>query len=209
MYRRVYLFLKRFVDVLFSLIIMIMFFPLFLMIAFSIKLFSPEGSVIFTHTRLGKDKKPFQIYKFRTMHQNAQSLLDEWLATRPEIKASYEKDFKLKDDPRIIPIVGNFLRKSSLDELPQFINVLIGNMSVVGPRPIVEEEVEKYGIHADKLFSVKPGITGLWQVSGRNDLTYDERVSLDMEYISNQNFWNDLRIIFQTIWVVLTKKGAY
>jgi len=196
--------LKRIFDIIFSSIALILLFPVFLIIAILIKIKSPEGPVFFAHNRLGKDGKIFKVYKFRTMVPDAEQKLKDLFKKHPELEEEYKKDFKLKDDPRIIPVIGNFLRETSLDELPQFFNSLIGNMSVVGPRPIVEDEVKKYGKYANKLFSVKPGVTGLWQVSGRNDIEYDERVALDMEYIDKRSLWLDIKIVFQTV-----KKGAY
>ena len=200
---------KRIFDFSFALLVLLLLSPVFAFIAFMIKFNSPEGHVFFGHRRIGKDGKFFRVYKFRTMVPHAEEILKQWLDNNPDLKAEYEKDFKLKNDPRIIKGIGNFLRKTSLDELPQFFNALIGNMSIVGPRPIVENEVEKYGQFAIKLYSVKPGVTGLWQVSGRNDIGYDERVKLDMDYIDNQSFMLDLKIILKTIKVMLFRDGAY
>jgi lipopolysaccharide/colanic/teichoic acid biosynthesis glycosyltransferase len=200
---------KRAFDVIFSFFALLFLTPVFLIIAILIKIVSPKGPVFFGHQRIGKDGKFFRIYKFRTMVPNAEEILQEWLTNHPEIKKEYEKDFKLKDDPRIIPGIGTFLRESSLDELPQFFNSFIGNMSVIGPRPIIEDEVQKYGKYVVKLYSVKPGVSGLWQVSGRNDLSYDIRVKLDMKYINNQSLWLDIKIIFKTISVMIFKKGSY
>lgn len=203
------LFGKRVFDIVFSLFAIIMLTPIYIIIALLIRIKSPGAPVIFAHKRIGKDGKFFRVYKFRTMVANAEQILEDWLENHPEIKAEYEKDFKLKDDPRIIPGIGNFMRNTSIDELPQFFNSLLGDMSVVGPRPIVEKEVSKYGKYAIKLYSVKPGVTGLWQVSGRNDIDYNERVAIDMEYIDNQTFWGDIKIIIQTVLVMVFKKGAY
>ncbi len=201
--------LRRSFDMLFSLFALLLLSPILLLIAIAIKIISPGGPIFFGHKRIGKDGKFFHVYKFRTMVPNAEKILREWLEKNPEIKEEYEKDFKLKNDPRILPILGNFLRKSSLDELPQFFNSLIGEMSVVGPRPIVENELKKYHRFAPKLLSVKPGVTGLWQVSGRNDIDYDERIALDMEYIDTRSFWLDIKLILQTVLVMLFNKGAY
>lgn len=200
---------KRVFDIVFSLFAIILLSPVYLIVAILIKIKSPGAPVIFAHKRIGKDGKFFRVYKFRTMVANAEKILEDWFENHPEIKAEYEKDFKLKDDPRIIPGIGEKMRKYSIDELPQFFNSLFGDMSIVGPRPIVEKEVGKYGKYAIKLYSVKPGVTGLWQVSGRNDIDYDERVALDMEYIDNQTFFGDVKIIIQTILVMVFKKGAY
>lgn len=202
-------FAKRLFDIVFSLFAIVLLTPIYIIIALLIKIKSPGAPVIFAHKRIGKNGKFFRVYKFRTMVANAEKILEDWLENHPEIRAEYEKDFKLKDDPRIIHGIGNFMRKASIDELPQFFNSLLGDMSVVGPRPIVEKEVSKYGKYAIKLYSVKPGVTGLWQVSGRNDINYDERVAMDMEYIDNQTFWGDIKIIIQTVLVMVFKKGAY
>jgi len=143
------------------------------------------------------------------MKQNAESVLNELLNNNLKIRQEFEENFKLKHDPRILQGIGYILRKTSFDELPQFLNVLKGDMSVVGPRPIVYDEVYKYREKYDNLIRVKPGITGLWQVSGRNDLTYKDRVSLDMEYIDHQSLWLDLKIILKTIKVMITRIGVY
>ena len=199
---------KRIFDIIFSLFALIFLSPLFLIIAILIKIKSPEGSIFFGHERVGKNKKLFKVYKFRTMIFNAEKALELLLEENPKVKAEFEQDFKLKNDPRIIPGIGSFLRKSSLDELPQFFNSLIGNLSIVGPRPIVEKEIEKYGKYANKLHTIKPGITGLWQVSSsRNDIQYDQRVKLDMEYINNQSLWLDTKIILKTIKVMVFREG--
>lgn len=200
---------KRIFDVLFSIFALILLSPVFLIVAVLIKIKSPNGPIFFGHQRIGKDGKFFRVYKFRTMVPDAEARLKKLLEEDEEARKEFEKDFKLKDDPRIIPSIGNFMRKASIDELPQFFNVFLGNMSVVGPRPIVEDEVKKYGKYAIKLYSVKPGVTGLWQVSGRNDIRYDDRVSLDMEYIDNKSLIKDIKIIFQTVMVMVLKKGAY
>ena len=182
--------------------------PLLAYIAYRIKKEDP-GPVIFKHIRIGKDGKPFPCYKFRSMVVNSAEMLEKYLAENPEAKAEWERDFKLKNDPRITPI-GKFLRRTSLDELPQIFNVLKGEMSLVGPRPVVQEELDKYYGDAVKEYcSIRPGITGLWQVSGRSDLDYTERVLLDQWYVKNRNLRLDIKILWQTIGVVLMKKGAY
>ena len=200
---------KRLFDIAFSSAALLCLSPVFLIVSLLIKVKSPNGPIFFGHQRIGKDGKFFRVYKFRTMVPDAEKRLKELLDKDEETRKEFEQDFKLKNDPRIISGVGHFLRKSSLDELPQFFNSLIGNMSVVGPRPIVEDEIEKYGKYAKKLLSVKPGVTGLWQVSGRNDIDYNERVSLDMEYIDKQSFWLDVKIIIKTVQVMIFRKGAY
>lgn len=181
--------------------------PLFLLIAALIKLDS-RGPAFFGHKRLGKGGRYFTCYKFRTMRPDAEEILKELLRRDPEARAQWEKDFKLKSDPRVTRI-GAFLRKTSLDEIPQLWNVLKGDMSLVGPRPIVADEVERYGDKARYLFKVPPGITGLWQVSGRNDIDYEERVLLDEYYAKNWSLWLDIEVIIRTFGAVLKKQGAY
>lgn len=182
--------------------------PLLAYIAYRIKKEDP-GPIFFSHTRIGKDGKPFPCYKFRSMVVNSKEMLEKHLAENPEARAEWEREFKLKNDPRITPI-GQVLRKSSLDELPQIFNVLKGEMSLVGPRPVVQEELDKYYGDAVKEYcSVKPGITGLWQVSGRSDVDYPERVAMDVEYVRTRNLWKDIVILYKTFDVVLNKKGAY
>ena len=198
---------KQIFDKVFAVFFIILTLPLFLLIAALVKLTS-RGPVFYKQERLGYRGKPFRILKFRTMVVDAERVLEDYLRRNPQLREEYEKYFKLKKDPRITPL-GRILRKTSLDELPQLFNILLGNMSVVGPRPIIQEEVVKYGENAEKLFSVKPGLTGLWQVSGRADLTYDERVKLDMEYIERQNFFLDLFIILKTVPVIFKGHGAY
>ena len=182
--------------------------PLLVYIAYRIKKEDP-GPVFFAHTRIGKDGKPFPCYNFRSMVVNSQEMLQKYLAENPAAREEWERDFKLKDDPRVTPI-GKFLRSTSLDELPQIFNVLRGEMSLVGPRPVIQEELDKYYGETAKLYcTVKPGITGLWQVSGRSDIGYDERVALDATYIKYRSMWGDIVILWKTIGVVLMKKGAY
>ena len=182
--------------------------PLLVYIAYRIKKEDP-GPVFFAHTRIGKDGKPFPCYKFRSMVVNSQEMLQKYLVKNPAAREEWERDFKLKDDPRVTPI-GKFLRSTSLDELPQIFNVLRGEMSLVGPRPVIQEELDKYYGETAKLYcTVKPGITGLWQVSGRSDIRYDERVALDATYIKYRSMWGDIVILWKTIGVVLMKKGAY
>lgn len=200
---------KRIFDIVFSLSVLLLASPAFILIGLMIKIFSPGGKVFFFQNRLGLNGRIFKCYKFRTMIPDFENVLQKLLKEKPELRKEFEKDFKLKNDPRIIPVIGIFLRKTSLDELPQFLNVLIGNMSVVGPRPIVSAEKEKYGKAISKFLSKKPGITGLWQVSGRNNISYEKRVCLDIEYIDKNNFFMDLQIIFKTIVVMLVKDGAY
>ena len=199
---------KRIFDIGFSIFAIAITLPITIPIAIIIKL-TDGGSIIYGHERVGKGGKKFKVLKFRSMYMDADKKLKEILENDPKAKEEWEKTFKLKNDPRITPI-GKFLRKTSLDELPQFINVLKGEMSVVGPRPVVEEELIKYYKDKAELYkSVKPGVTGYWQVEGRSDTDYDERIKMDEYYIKNQSFWLDLKIILKTIKVMITGKGAY
>ncbi|HEX6305223.1 MAG TPA: sugar transferase [Anaerolineales bacterium] len=196
-------FLKMLLDYCLAVPGLIIITPLLILIGLAVKIDSP-GPVIFRRRVMGVNGKEFEAYKFRTMHSNG----DEILADHPELQAELAENHKLKIDPRITP-VGTFLRKSSLDELPQLINVLKRQMSLVGPRIITPEEVEKYDQWDINLLTVPPGITGLWQVSGRSDVSYGERVQLDMYYIRNWSIWLDLQILFQTIPAVIRGRGAY
>ena len=177
--------------------------PLFLVLALLIRLDSP-GPVFFRRRVLGRGGKPFDALKFRTMVANA----DDVLARQPSLRKAFEKEFKLKEDPRVTR-AGAFLRKTSLDELPQLINVLLGQMSLVGPRMVAVDEGTKYGKWRMNLLTVKPGITGPWQVKGRNNLSYEERIKLSMYYIRNYTIWLDLQILLQTVPAVLNRRGAY
>jgi lipopolysaccharide/colanic/teichoic acid biosynthesis glycosyltransferase len=200
---------KRLFDVLFSLSVLVFFSPVYLILAALIALSSP-GPIFYIQERVGKDHKHFGCIKFRTMVENADEVLEDLIATSPQMRSEFEDNFKLRQDPRITWI-GRFLRVTSLDEFPQFWNVLMGDMSVVGPRPLVPEELPKYGKYIDKVLTIRPGITGLWQVSGRNDIPYPRRVQIDVYYVNSCNFWMDLFLIVKTIGVVLFTKnnGAY
>ncbi len=166
------------------------------------------GHVIFTHQRVGKDGKLFPCYKFQTMLPNAQELLKEYLEKNPEAQKEWEESFKLTHDPRVTRL-GAFLRRTSLDELPQLWNVLRGDMSLVGPRPIVTEEIPRYKENIREYYMVLPGITGMWQVSGRSDTTYEERVAMDTWYVRNWSVWIDLMYLFKTVKAVFAQRGAY
>jgi undecaprenyl-phosphate galactose phosphotransferase len=166
-----------------------------------------RGPAIFKQQRLGKDGKLFLCYKFRTMYEDADERIRTILATDQEAREEWQMHWKLKNDPRITK-VGNFLRKTSLDELPQIWNVLKGEMSLVGPRPYLPREWELLKEHSEIIHSVHPGITGLWQVSGRSDSSYEKRISLDSWYVRNWNLWLDIVILIRTVHVVLTKEGA-
>lgn len=200
---------KRLFDIVFSLSVLILFAPVYLVLALLIALSSP-GSVFYVQERVGKNRKPFGCIKFRTMVNNADEVLAQMMETSPHLRQEFQDNFKLKQDPRVTWI-GQFLRMTSLDEFPQFWNVLKGDMSVVGPRPLVAEELHKYGRHMDRILTIKPGITGLWQVSGRNDIPYPRRVQIDLHYVNFKNCWSDLWIVIKTIGVVIFPKnnGAY
>ncbi len=201
--------LKRIGDIIFSLLILAIGSPIFILIGILVKLSSP-GSVFYIQKRVGRNYKEFGCIKFRTMYKNADESLPNLLEKYPLMRKEFEKDFKLRQDPRITKL-GRFLRRSSLDELPQFFNVLKGEMSVVGPRPIVSNEINKYSLFMEEVISVRPGLTGLWQVSGRNNLSYKKRVELDLIYARNRNFILDLEIIILTLGVLLfpMDRGAF
>ena len=176
-------------------------------LALAVKLTS-AGPVFYGQRRLGRGGREFRAWKFRSMVKDAEAQLVAYLAAHPELRAEWERDHKLKDDPRVTWI-GRLLRRTSLDELPQLWNILRGEMSLVGPRPIVQDEVAKYGTHFELYTKVRPGLSGLWQVSGRNDTTYGERVALDCYYVRNWSVWLDLVVLARTVRVVLLGKGAY
>ena len=198
---------KRIFDITATVIGGILILPVIAIVAILIYLDSP-GPIVFGHKRVGQGGKEFPCYKFRSMVPNAQEALEIYLKENPEAREEWERDFKLKDDPRVTKI-GKFLRKTSLDELPQLWNVLIGDMSLVGPRPIVRAEVEKYGEYINDFYLVPPGITGVWQVSGRSDTTYEERVLMDSWYVHNWSVWIDIVYLVKTVLAVLKGKGAY
>ena len=198
---------KRILDVLLTVIIGLVTLPILGMIALAIHSDS-EGPILFGHLRIGRRGVPFRAWKFRTMVVDAQRALTQYLDQNPAAREEWERDHKLRHDPRITR-VGRVLRKLSLDELPQLWNVLRGEMSLVGPRPIVQAEVPKYGSGIDMYTAVFGGLTGLWQVSGRNDVSYDERVRLDCFYVQNWSVWLDLCILFRTIGALLQRRGSY
>ena len=194
---------KRAIDLLLPLIALPIVVPLGLLISITIKLDS-EGPMLFKQTRVGKGGKPFTLYKFRSMFKDA----DEMVSGLDQLNEAAGPTFKIRKDPRITK-VGSLLRKSSLDELPQIINVLKGEMSLVGPRPPLPREVEKYNSHQLGRLAVKPGLTCLWQIRGRSNIPFDEWVELDLEYIRNQSLWLDFKILFRTIPAVLRGTGAW
>jgi lipopolysaccharide/colanic/teichoic acid biosynthesis glycosyltransferase len=200
---------KRLFDIVFSLSVLVLCAPIYLVLAGSIACTS-SGSIFYIQERVGKNYRHFGCIKFRTMVPNADRLLTEMMAQSEDLRQEFAENFKLKEDPRITKI-GKFLRITNLDEFPQFINVLKGEMSVVGPRPLVPEEIERYGTYIDRVLTIRPGITGLWQVSGRNDIPYAQRIRIDVSYVKRRNFWLDLRIVLRTVLLtVMTKNnGAY
>ncbi|HET8635591.1 MAG TPA: sugar transferase [Acidobacteriaceae bacterium] len=181
--------------------------PLGLLVALAVRLTS-GGSVLYRHRRIGQYQKPLDVWKFRTMYEDSDTLLDEHLSADAEARDEWVRTQKLRDDPRVTPI-GRLLRKTSLDEIPQLLNVLAGDMSLVGPRPIVDEERAKYGQYFRTYTYALPGITGLWQVSGRCDVDYAERVQMDVQYVEQWSLWMELKILLKTFKVILHSKGAY
>ena len=204
-----YKIIKTIFDLFFSSIFLIIGLPFFLIIALLIKL-SSRGPIFYLQERIGKNKKTFNCIKFRTMHPEAEDILENLITNNEKLRKEFEETHKLKNDPRITNI-GKFLRKTSLDEIPQFLNVIKMEMSIIGPRPIVKKEIQKYGESYNKVISIKPGITGLWQVSGRNNLSYKRRVILDCLYVDTISPLLDLRIIIRTFGVIFfpNDRGAY
>jgi len=200
----VYLFFKRALDVVASFCGIILISPLFILLAILIKIEDPKGPVFFSQVRVGKNGREFHMYKFRSMVSNAEELLES-LLDKNEVSGLM---FKIKDDPRITK-VGKFIRKTSIDELPQLFNVLKGDMSLVGPRPPLPREVRGYNSYHMKRLEVTPGCTGLWQVSGRNSVGFEEMVELDLEYIRRRGFYYDIKIILKTVWILLRPNSAY
>ena len=199
-------FLKRTFDIVVASLLLLFLSPVFGLLCWMVK--RDGGKAIYGHERVGQDGAKFKCLKFRSMVTNSQDVLQALLATSEEARAEWDRDFKLKNDPRVTRI-GGFLRKTSLDELPQLWNVIRGEMSLVGPRPVIEAELERYAGDVDYYLMAKPGMTGLWQVSGRNDIDYDTRVYFDSWYVKNWALWTDIAILFKTAGVVLRRDGAY
>lgn len=199
----IYDFIKRVIDIVCSLFSLIVLSPVFLIIALIVKATS-KGPVFFAHKRIGKNGKVIKIYKFRSMVTNAEELINSFT---PEQKAEYEKNYKLEKDPRVTK-VGNFLRKTSLDELPQLFNILKGDLSIVGPRPVMDVETKIYGKYRSMLLSVKPGLTGFWAANGRSDTTYRRRRAMEIYYVKNRSLLLDIKIIFRTFISVFKGEGA-
>ena len=203
-----YKFTKRIIDIIGSIIGILILIPTTLIIYLARKVLKEDkGPLFYEQLRYGKNGKVFRLYKFRSMCIGADKKLKEYLENNDEAREEFEKTHKLQNDPRITKI-GNFLRKSSLDELPQMINILKGDMSFVGPRPVVEKEVEEYGANKDKFLSVRPGLTGYWQVNGRSNTTYEERMEMELYYVDNCSLWLDIKIFFKTFITVFKKEGA-
>lgn len=201
-----YSFLKRTVDITASAAALLLLSPVFLVTSLAIRKDS-DGPAMFTQKRIGKDGKLFEIYKFRTMVPDADKKLFEMLEKDEKAREEYKLNKKLKNDPRITKL-GNFLRKTSIDELPQLINVLKGDMSLVGPRPYLPREIDDMGSYYDTIIESKPGITGLWQVSGRSNTTFEQRLEFDKEYTENKGFLYDMGLLTKTVGVVVKKNGA-
>ena len=199
--------LKRVMDLVLAFIVLALTSPVFLAIYAALKIFDP-GPALFSQLRVGRDGRTFTVYKFRTMRVDAAGRLEQMLAADPAAAAEWAKYQKLRDDPRIT-ILGRFLRKSSLDELPQLLNIVRGEMSVIGPRPVTSAEIHRYGADYPYYTAVRPGVLGLWQVKGRNKLTYPERVAFDVQYVKTWSIWQDIKILFMAIPVVLLGLGAY
>lgn len=198
-----YKIVKRCFDFSVSLLLSIITFPFFLIIAIVIKIDS-KGPIFFIHNRVGKKGKRLSLLKFRTMVDGAEDMIKDFT---PEQKKEWKDNYKLEHDPRITR-VGRFLRKTSIDELPQLYNILIGQLSFVGPRPVTEEEIEKYGENKDKVLSVVPGLTGWWACNGRSNVDYEKRMQLELYYVDHASIFFDIKIMFKTIGVVTTHEGA-
>lgn len=201
--KKFYQYIKRIIDVIISVIATIVLIPLFLIITIAIKL-ETKGSAIFKHTRVGKDGKIIKIYKFRTMVNNAEDMIKD---LTKEQQKEFKENFKISNDPRITK-VGKFLRETSLDELPQLINIIKGELSIIGPRPVIAEELKKYEDNIGKFLSVTPGLTGYWAANGRSNTTYEQRMQMELYYIDNCSLLMDIKVFFKTISSVLKRKGA-
>ncbi len=198
---------KRMLDVSMAALALALLLPLMLLIAALIKFFSP-GPVLYGHERVGRDGRPFKCLKFRTMVVDGDKVLRDHLASCEEARREWETTRKLKNDPRVTPL-GHILRKSSADELPQLINIVRGEMSIVGPRPVVRDELRYYGENAAFYLASRPGLTGLWQVSGRNLTSYEARVAYDRAYCESWSLWTDLVLIARTVPIVISRQGTY
>lgn len=194
-------------DILVTALGTVFIFPVFLLLCVCVAI-ENKGRIFFVHKRVGKNGKLFPCYKFQTMVKDSDLVLQDYLQNNPQAQKEWAANFKLTDDPRVTRL-GRILRKTSLDELPQIFNVLKGEMSLVGPRPIVPAEIKKYGKYIREYYMVRPGITGVWQTNGRSDTTYQERVAMDTWYVRNWSIWLDLKCLAKTVSAVIKKKGAY
>lgn len=201
--KKIYIKIKRVFDIILSIIALVLLSPVFLIISIAIKLDS-KGKVIFKHKRIGKNGKEIYIYKFRTMVENAQEVMKTFT---PEQMKEFKENYKLANDPRITK-VGNFLRNSSLDELPQLLNILKGDLSIIGPRPIIEEELERYGEKKSTFLSVTPGLTGYWAANGRSCTSYEDRIKMELYYVENISFKLDMKVFLKTVISVIKRQGA-
>lgn len=202
----IYFFIKRMIDIVLSLVGLVVLSPFFIIISILIKL-DDKGPVFYKHKRIGHMNKDLYLYKFRSMTTKYKTFDEFYETLTNEQKEEWNQNFKLENDPRITKI-GKFLRKTSLDELPQILNILKGDMSIIGPRPVIQDEVEKYGEDKTKFLSVKPGLTGYWAANGRSSTTYEERIALELYYIDHCSLALDIKIFFKTIFSVLMRKGA-
>lgn len=203
-----YLFVKRFFDIVGSIIGIAILIPVTVAVWIArIVLKENDGPLFYEQLRYGKNGKMFRLYKFRSMCMNADEKLEKYLKENEEARKEFEETQKLDNDPRITKL-GAFLRKTSLDELPQMINILFGQMSFIGPRPVIKKEIERYGKNKNKFLSVKPGLTGYWQVNGRSNTTYKERMELELYYVDHQSLWLDAKIFFKTFKAVFSHEGA-
>ena len=202
--KKMYKFVKRTVDIIASIFGIILLVPITIIVCILNFFTQNKGPIFFVQERIGKDGKVFKIYKFRSMVINAEELIKSFT---PEQMREYKENYKLTNDPRITK-VGKFLRKTSLDELPQLINIINGDLSIIGPRPVVADELEKYGVNKDKFLSVTPGLTGYWAANGRSNTTYEQRMEMELYYIDNLSLKMDIKVFFKTILSVLKKEGA-
>ncbi len=201
----IYRFIKRTFDFIISGLSLILLSPVFLLIAVLIK-FDSKGKVFYKHKRIGKNGEYIYLYKFRSMYSDSKERLEKMLED-PKIRKEWEENYKLDNDPRITKI-GSFLRKTSLDELPQLFNILVGDMSIVGPRPVIDDEIKKYGSNKDKLLSVTPGLTGWWACNGRSCTSYEDRMKLELYYVDHRSILLDIKIIIKTAISVIKRDGA-
>ena len=205
--KKFYKIIKRIIDVIGSIVGIVILVPLIIGISIAKIVLKDKGPIVYTQNRIGKNGKIFKMYKFRSMVVGADEILEKYLEENKEARDEYKKNKKLKNDPRITTI-GKFIRKTSIDEFPQFINIMKGDMTLVGPRPYLPREIDDMGEYYPYIVTLKPGLTGYWQVNGRSDVDFNERLSMDMEYINNKNLWLDIKLIIKTVLKIFRKKGA-